>query len=779
MKRDGKIAIIRKLLAGIVLLGAGCRQSVLQDTTKTVLVYEGDARAVIVLPAEPEAAEQQAADELVEHLALISGVTLPAIRTGDDIEDRLPIFIGAAADETIDALILEESDDPWSFALIADREAIHLRGLSPDGTRTAAYELLEQLGVRWFMPGETGRVVPATDTLALDVQRTVQAPSFSYRRGPGRGDANLQWRDRLRMPGVGGRYGSHGISPLSGSRARNYFEEDPRLFALIGGERVRRQLCLTYTTDVIAENRTLQLVADHYREQLRNNPDQRVLNMGPNDGGGFCQCEKCVALDPPESTVPLRTPTPSYTDRYVWFFNQLTDVLSDEFPDVRVGFYAYGGLQMPPIAIEPRDNMAISLAPIHTCRIHGPNNPICPESNFPVWLLENWKPYVGNYIADRGYLFNLACPGFPFSMVHRLREEIPIFYDHGVRIWSADPSSAWASHNPSMYIAAKLLWNHKADVDALLNEFYELYYGPAAEPMAAYHTLMDAAIRDADHHTGSSWDMPNIYPAEIRNRARAYLEQAEELADAADGDQYGIRVEITRVSLDFLDGYCQLMARRYRHDFLGELEALEQIEAIRDRLVGDYEFPMLNARHADRLLSRFIRRMTVANAATLQDGGEIVAPFDHEWQFHIDPERWGQYTGLQKPESEGGNWQRIRTDTSWSNQGLRYYFGQTWYRQEIDVPDTHRGRTIHIWFAGVDSTAEVWLNGQFVGANHGGAEFDLNAYGSSFRAFEFDVTDVIRHGEPNIVTVRAYRPGTAELGTGGLIGPAMFYAPAE
>ena len=744
------------------------------------LVEKGQPRAVVVLPAEPAHAERQAAEELIEHIALMSGTTLPMILEDGNASGLARILIGAAADEGLEALIREQSSDPWAFALVVDDRNVQLRGLSPEGTRSAAYELLEQLGVRWFMPGEIGRVIPATEAPSLKTQQTIQTPSFCYRRGPSGGEAHQTWSRRMRLPGVGGRYGAHGIPPLRGSAAPRYFKEDPRLFSLVDGERRRGQLCLTYSTGDVSENRTLAVVAEHCREILRANPGQQVLNMGPNDGGGFCQCEKCRALDPSKThTVPLMTPGPSYTDRYVWFFNQLAEALSDEFPDVRIGFYAYAGLQMPPIEVEPKDNLAISLAPIHTCRIHGPNNPICPESNFPLWLLEHWKPYVGEYIADRGYLFNLADPGFPFSMVHRVREEIPAFHKRGVCIWSADPSTAWASHNPTMYIAAKLLWNSNADVDALLAEFYDLYYGPAAEPMAAYHTFMDATIRDADHHTGSTWDMPLIYPQEVRRRARDLLRRAAALAEDAEENIYAQRVEITRLSLDFLDGYCELMNRRHAFDFSGELESLETLETIRDRLISDYEFPMLNARHANSYLNRFIRRMTVANAATLEGGGEIVARLSHEWHFQLDPQRWGRYLGLHKVDSAGGNWQTIRSDISWSNQGLRYYFGQCWYRQEIDLPDTHQNRKILLWFAGVDRTAEVWVNGRFAGANHGGAEFDLDAYGSSFRAFEFDVSKLVRHGEPNVVTLRVDRPSTAELGTGGIIGPAMFYAPGE
>lgn len=784
---DRRLRVVAAVLCAMVVV-VGCDPA----GGAVTLVDDGEPKAVIVIPAEPAEAEQQAADELIEHIELISGAVLSVISAEADADGLTPIRIGRAADEAIDDLIREQGDDPWALALVVDDRAVQLRGLSPDGSRTAAYELLEQLGVRWFMPGEIGRVIPEKRTIVLDEQETVQVPSYEFRRRSG---DFPDWGDRLRMPGEGGRYGAHGMRPLRGSAARRYFEEDPRLFARIDGERQQRQLCLTYSTDDIEENRTLELIAEYYREYLRENPETEVLHMGPNDGGGFCECAHCRALDPPDHvTTPMRTPAPSRTDRYVWFWNQLTAKLADEFPDVRVGFYAYGALQLPPHHVEPQDNLAISVAPIHTCRIHGPNNPVCPESNYPLWLFEQWDPYVDGHIADRGYLFNLAGPGYAFSMVHRLREEIPAFHDHGVRSWNADPSSAWATHNPSMYIAAKLLWDHTADVDALLEDFYDKYYGPAREPMAAYHELIDSTLRDADHHTGSTWDFPHIFTEAVRGEARAHLDEAEQRV--APDTEYATRVEITRKGFAFTDAYARSQAKRNQHDFVGEMELMRRLEELRATLRHDYEIPML-ARHADMFLNRFttdygterhylrddrssIRgRSDIRGYTRVTGGNEMIVGFDARWRFQQDPEEWGQYVGLHKPGSEGGNWQTIRTDTSWSNQGLRYYFGQTWYRQTVEMPEGYEDRTVKLWFSGVDNTAEVWVNGQWVGANHDGAEFDLDAFGSAFQPFEFDVTNAIRHGEPNVVTVRSYRTGTNELGTGGLVGPVMFYAAAD
>ena len=753
------------------------------------LVTEGESRAAIVLPAEPHEYEQQAADEIVEHIESITGTALAVVAVGDEPEGLTLIHIGGAADEALEELILAQGDMPDSFVMIVDVEEriVHLRGLSPLGTRHAAYELLEQLGVRWFMPGETGRVLPDTHTLALHEQQNVQVPSFKT-RDQRSGNWDETWAGRVRENrGHGHGRSRPGRHSTGGSPDRS---EQPEYWGMReDGSRGAGQLCLTGSHDNPddpsdpEQNYVLRSVIDHYLGRVRDMSDEElseriVFNTGPRDGGGYCLCEMCKALDP-AVTTPFRTPLQSYTDRYVWFYNQVSKAIAEEFPDADVlfGFYAYGGLMHPPEDVEPRGNLAISVAPIHLCRIHGPNNPICPESDYYTYMLETWEPYVEE-VWCRGYTWNLADPQFPFPLVHRLREEIPLNHRYGMVGFGTDANHSWATHVPANYIQAKLMWNHEADVDALMADFYEKFYGPASEAMGAYHELLEATIRDADHHTGASWDIPNIYPVDVRSEARSLIEEAAHLAADHDNDLYATRIEILRKNLDMLDAFCDLMDHRHNFEFEAEYEALQALEAARDSLNEDYEYPMLSVRLSNRMVERFIRPITQANYETMAGGAEMVAPLDHQWQFHQDPEEWGQYIGLHKPESEGGNWQTIRTDTSWSNQGLRYYFGQTWYRQTVDVPEGFEDREIRIWFSGVDRTAEAWVNGQWVGANHDGAEFDLDAHGSAFRPFEFDATDAVRHGEPNVVTVRSYRTGTSELGTGGLVGPVMFYASA-
>ncbi len=779
------------------LLMTGAEAVAADDGGRVVLVQDGEPRAVIVLPAEPESGELQAARELVEHIALMSGGTeLAVVTEGDDTGGRVPILIGAAADDMLSGYVMQKQTelrphwnidyrirrggDTFAFALWVEDNAIQLRGgMGHEGTRTAAYDLLEQLGVRWFMPGQYGRRIPERETVDVSLQQTIQIPSFVNRRGPQRIRGDARYLDRIRAGGMGGQPGRHGFPKPDGRNHQQVRREHPEYYAKcpISGERGGRQLCIS-NPDV------LELIVNAIRQRLENDGSdsdtRRIIDVGPHDGSGHCACAGCLALDAPAHyTTPFGgPPAPSRTDRYVWFINRILEALQDEYPNLRLGLYAYADYELPPLKVEPSGRLAISIAPIRQCRHHGPNNPVCPESNYVRWLYEQWRPHADE-IWDRGYLFNLACPGLPISMIHRLREELPLFYELGAVGTVPSFASTFATFNPGPYVRSRLAWDHTLDVDELLEEFYEGFYGVAAVPMAAYHDLIDRRHRDGNYHTGASWDIPNFYPPEVRDDLRGFLEEAGRLAEEGGDKTEIIRVEITRKGFEYLEAFCDIMDHRNSFDFAAEKNALDRMKRIRDSLQQDYDVNMLDSNHAEQLLERFVARITRETFATVEGGGEIVAPFSHEWAFYLDSEEWGRYMELHKPESVGGYWKSIRTDKSWSNQGYHHYYGQSWYRQTVHVPAEYEGRAVRIWFAGVNRTAEVWINGTFVGANHDGAEFDLDAHGAAFRPFEFDAADAINFGGDNVVSVRSYRTSAAELGTGGLVGPVMFYVPGE
>jgi len=309
------------------------------------------------------------------------------------------------------------------------------------------------------------------------------------------------------------------------------------------------------------------------------------------------------------------------------------------------------------------------------------------------------------------------------------------------------------------------MWDHTASVDRLMADFGDKFFGPAAAPMRRYIDLMDKTVYDADYHTGSIWDMALVYGAAVRAQARDALDEAARLAPA--DTPYAKRVRVYRQSFGFLEGFAEAMDARTVHDFARAKQGLDRMIACRDQLAS--ADPPLIGKKAEEYMNRFLTETLTQGYARTTGGNTLLAGLKDEWLFQIDPERVGEALHWWDPALAGGNWQPFRTSSrSWSDQGLRYYKGLAWYRQTIDVPAEAEGRRVFLWFGAIDEQARVWVNGREVGISPRIA----------FKPFELDATEAVRAGKPNTVVVCISNETLNELGTGGILGPVMFYLPA-
>ena len=745
------------------------------------LADDGQAKAVLVLPKDAAPEEKSAAEEIQSHIEKISGAKLETISEGENAGGKTPILIGRAAPSDLDAAIQQKGKDACSFALVVDGKQVALRGLSPTGTRIAACELLEQLGVRWFMPGELGTVIPQSKSLQLQDQKTIQTPAFATRwtttarslKEPGR-----IWELRVRMGGPNFP-SSHGISlakelvePNKDASAKggkkgggkkgggsqggpSLFEEHPEYYSLINGERKERQLC-------VSNPEVLKMAITATKNYFRQNPDSPWIGMGPNDGGGMCECDKCKALDGGDFD-PFHH-GPSMTDRYVGFFNKILEGIKDEFPDKKIAFYAYASYQRPPVKVKPDPKIVPAMAVITLCRIHGMGNPICPEKSYEKTVTAAWGKILPE-VYNRGYWFNLADPGLAYPMIGRLKTEVRLGKELGIKGWRVETIDHLSASAPAIYVAAKLMWDDTANVDAIMQDFYQKFFGPAASPMQQYIETMDNAITHADYHTGCSWDIPLIYTADVRKQARAALDEAAKLAPAG---AYAQRVAMYQKNFDYTEAFITMIDRRMANDYVAAKKAMDKMDVLREDLLKQ-ETPQLEAKAAESYLTRFFRKPTDAGYQRVTNGNQMVAGLKTQWDFTLDPERIGDAIGLWQVANTGGNWEPIRSDMSWSDQGLRYYKGLAWYRQSVKIPADAAGKRMFLWFGGVDEKAQVWVNGKDIGTSQAG----------TFAPFELDATDAIQPGKDNLVVVLITNDKVNELGTGGIVGPAMFYAPKD
>jgi hypothetical protein len=710
---------------------------------------QGEKKRKKVRRAEPMADERQAAEEIQRYVQKISGATLPIAQAGQDLKGLRPIYLGGAAEAGLLGAIPFKGSDPGSFALVVTAENASIRGLSPQATLYGACELLEQLGVRWFMPGELGTVVPAAKTIVLKQQHTVQVPSFSSRhlQGP-----DEDWEKHLRAGGP--RFpSSHGIH--LGAKPEQLFAQHPEYFSLRGGTRSPKQLC-------ISQPEVLKLAVQTTKQFFRDNPEAEIIGMGPNDGRGFCECENCKALDGGDYD-PFGHCV-SMTDRYVWFFNQVLQGIQDEFPTKRIGFYAYAAYHRPPVKVKPDRRIVPAVAMISLCRMHGMDNPVCPEKGYEKWIIQQWGRILPE-VYYRGYWFNLADPGLPFFMIRRVAREVPLGKELNVAGWRTECMTNWAGNTPSLYLAHKLMWDHTARVEEILGDFCTRFFGPAAGPMRRYIDWMDQTVGDADYHTGSIWDMPLVYHQAARTAARRHLDEASRAVPK--GGVYAQRVDVYRKSFGFLEGFIDAMEGRAVHDYVRAKRGLDQMNAVREELSAA-EPPLIGKKAGD-YMNRYLTSTVAQGYARTAGGNWFLAGLKDEWLFQVDPERVGEALSWWDPHFRGGNWQKIKTSSqSWSDQGLRYYKGLAWYRQAIDIPADAKDKRVFLWFGAIDEEAKVWLNGKPLGISPR----------IVFKPFELDATEAVEPGRPNTLVVCVSNEMLNELGTGGIMGPVIFYVPA-
>ncbi len=142
-----------------------------------------------------------------------------------------------------------------------------------------------------------------------------------------------------------------------------------------------------------------------------------------------------------------------------------------------------------------------------------------------------------------------------------------------------------------------------------------------------------------------------------------------------------------------------------------------------------------------------------ADALPLEDGetavivAEIPLPRD-DWRFRKDPDDVGRKESWYAPDHGEEEWAPIGIGDYWDSFGIKYT-GFAWYRRTFTLPEQPpRGTKVELAFDAVDEMAWVWLNGELAGEY-----FEYGPAGWT-EPFFFDVSKLVRWGQPNQITVR-------------------------
>jgi predicted negative regulator of RcsB-dependent stress response len=361
------------------------------------------------------------------------------------------------------------------------------------GSFNAVCGFLRSLGVRWYIPGEVGEIVPRADTIALpQIDQTVQ-PDFPMRilnfRASVYGRDVAMWGYRLGVRQPYGRQAAHGLDRMTHNEHTLTNHAD--WFALYGGKRQTQlgqrlnQLCYSNEELLGEAVRFARAQFDHF--------DMDVVSIMPPDGyTAICQCEVCEGKD-----TPQRGNRGALSD-YVWeFVNRVAKEVRKTHPDKLISNCAYGTYTLPPENIDKLEpNVQVIIVggrrPTSDARdeLRQLRKDWIAKTDNPIEVFENY-PFTG-----RGFYLPAYIPRVMGESISETRD-----VSRGEDIWlTMDFRENAVGYNHFLiYFTARMYWGGKEqNAVKLFDEYCRLFYGPAAAEMRMFFKYCEDHWREME-----------------------------------------------------------------------------------------------------------------------------------------------------------------------------------------------------------------------------------------------------------------------------------------
>lgn len=530
-------------------------------------VKEGKAVSRIIV-ADKDTINRKAADLLQDFIQRISGARLPIVENAKAKKGDIVIGQGNTEGLTEDGFRLATQEGILRISSGGDKGAIY-------GVVTL---LDDYLGVEYYTAHTyTLEKKPTIEIPELD---RAENPSFRYRQTQSyaiQEDPIYKMWFRLEEPNevFANNLWVHTFDKILPSA--EFGESHPEYYSYINGERrpgAASQWCLT-------NPEVFEIVAHRVDSIFRANPDKKMISISQNDGNFTnCTCPACKALDEQEGGTP--------SGSLIHFLNKL----AARFPDKEFSTLAYLFTMHPPKQVKPLPNVNIMLCDID-CRREVPLTDNASGQDF-MRAMEGWSKISDNiFVWDYG--INFDCYLSPFPNFPILQKNMQLFKDHHVTMHFSQIAGSKCGTFTEMraYIVSKLMWNTQQDVDSLMKQFMQGYYGAAAPYLYQYEKLLEGALLGSGQDLWI-FDSPvshkkGMLNAHCLKRYNELFDQAEKAV--ADSPELLDRVRIERLTLQ----YSELETARAEggHD-INEIK--EKLALFRER-AAHYQLPTLNERH--------------------------------------------------------------------------------------------------------------------------------------------------------------------------------------
>ena len=367
---------------------------------------------------------------------------------------------------------------PEGFYINAGKKVV-IVGNSALALQHAVFVYLEQLGFRFFLPGEVWHVIPQISTPLVRFKKLAQPFYITRILANGNGynknkkvenDFNF-WAKANRLGGSFPIRVGHSYQTIVSNNIE-VFKQHPEYFA----DQVDKTGSPYAAKFNVANKKLVELVIEDAKKRQRvfkqTGQVINMVSMEPSDGGGFCTSPECLKIG-------------STSDQVFYLANAVAREFRKEYPGIWIGTLAYNE-HIEPTKYDLEPNIFVMVT-------NGFNRSKYSTTE----LLEIWNKKakkIGVYEYLSVYAWDNDLPGRSNATnLDFLKKSIEAYYKSGARVYLGETTIGWASKGLGQYIISKLLWDYRLNVDSLADDFYSKCFGKAAPVMKRLYKSWEAS----------------------------------------------------------------------------------------------------------------------------------------------------------------------------------------------------------------------------------------------------------------------------------------------
>jgi len=309
----------------------------------------------------------------------------------------------------------------------------------------------------------------------------------------------------------------------------------------------------------------------------------------------------------------------------------------------------------------------------------------------------------------------------PYWRSRAIARDMKLYKQHGVIGFTTEGQPTYFRTGLNYYVRTRCMWDVDTDVDALLDDYYRSFFGPAAEPMKRFGTEIESMLQATPDHLAwrsdyADWS-PTFPPARV-----AALGKLLDKADAqADSPEVIRHILLYRILHTYMTTYLNIFELKHQGKYAQALKQcdklsalIEEVQTMQQGLMPDDPGWVLNGGSGINALKWHLAMQV---ERTDGDRGQLLGMAPVRAGFRADAGDVGIFEQWQRPEVGAKlTWYPIDLRKDWGLNGFRdeemaIFDGYGWYQIAFPV-DTHPAGRAQLVVPMVNAKKLwIWVNG--------------------------------------------------------------------